>query len=425
MRIYCSGIGGIGLSAYAAFQASRGHTVSGSDRKDSALLEDLRGQGITVFLTQDAANVPEDADLFVYSEAIPKDAPERARAEELGIPQQSYFHALGEISKNAFVIAVCGTHGKSSTTAMVARLLIQAGQEPSVVVGTKLRELGGRNWRAGKSGVFVLEACEYRRSFHFLSPDVVLMTNADGDHFDAYASVEEYQEAFVEFLKRLPEDGLVITHMDDPDCARIAEAAGRRIIDADEQPMVPLATPGEHMRKNAQLVLALADEREIGQEKAAAILAGFAGTWRRMEVKGEWNGVTVIDDYAHHPAEIRAVLSAMREAYPGRRIVVAFQPHTHDRTRKLYDDFLTSFTDADLVVIPNVYNARSDIETGMVDVPTLAADIARESKTEVRDGKSLAETETVLREEILKPGDVLVCMGAGDVTELAAAFVQA
>lgn len=423
MIIYCSGIGGIGLSAYAALQANAGHTVYGSDRKDSALLQDLRSQGITVFLTQEAKNIPENIDLFVYSEAIPKDAPERVRAAELGVEQQSYFHALGALTKDYRVIAVCGTHGKSSTTAMTARLLIEAGKDPSVVVGTKLKELGGRNWRAGKSDLFVVEACEYRRSFHYLSPDVILFTTVDGDHFDAYKDVEEYRQAFVEFFHRLPEDGAIVYHGTDPDCRAVAEKAGRRLIDADTQPMVQLATPGEHMRKNAQLPLALAAEMGIDAEQAKRILGGFSGTWRRMEVKGERDGVTVIDDYAHHPAEIRAVLAAMKEAYPGRRIVCAFQPHTHDRTRKLYADFLPVFKDADLVIAPNIYNARADIETGAVDLASFLADIARESKTETRDGKTMQETERMLKEEILKPGDVLVCMGAGDITELAARMI--
>jgi UDP-N-acetylmuramate--alanine ligase len=424
MKIYCSGIGGIGLSAYAALQAKRGHAVMGSDRKDSALLQDLRSQGVTVFLSQDGSHVPADADLFVYSEAIPADAPERVKAKEHGIEAWSYFHALGELSKDSFVIAVCGTHGKSSTTAMAARLLIEAGKDPTVIVGTKVRELDGRNWRHGKSELFVLEACEYRRSFHYLHPDIVLMTNAGGDHFDAYKDVADYQQAFVEFLRRLPADGKVITHLGDADCKKVAQESGKTTIDADAFPLVPLATPGMHMRQNAQLVLALAKELKIGDVEAAAILKDFAGTWRRMEVKGEWQGVTIVDDYAHHPNEIRATLAAMREKFPGRRIVCLFQPHTHDRTLKLYDEFLVSFKDADVVVVPNVYNARADIETATVDVPTFIGDIAAGSGSEVINGKSLTEAENMLRETILKEDDVLVCMGAGDVTEVAGRFVD-
>lgn len=418
MKIYCSGIGGIGLSAYAALSASRGHTVFGSDRTDSALLDDLRSQGITVFLTQDGSAIPSDCDLFVYSEAIPESSPERLRAKELHIRSISYFEALGELSKNYFVIAVCGTHGKSSTTAMVAKMLIDAGKDPTVVVGTKTRELHGRNWREGKSDLFVLEACEYRKSFLHLSPSIALMTNVDGDHFDAYASLEEYQDAFVEFLKRLPRDGFVITHGGDPDCMTVAKKSKRPVIDADHFPSVTLQTPGAHMRHNARLALALAESLNISEEFAIQSLSGYSGSWRRMEVKGETNGVIIIDDYGHHPAEISATLEAMREAYPDRRIICVFQPHTHDRTLKLYDEFVASFRDANIVIIPDIYVARGEIEHDTVDVQKFVNDISQRSGVQAIDGKSLDETERLLRTEILKPGDVLLTMGAGNVTKL-------
>ncbi|UPA22141.1 UDP-N-acetylmuramate--L-alanine ligase [Candidatus Peribacteria bacterium] len=419
MKIYCSGIGGIGLSAYAALQAASGHTVSGSDRSDSALLEDLRSQGIAVHLTQDGSGLSDDTDLFVFSEAIPADAPERVKAAELGIKSLSYFAALGELVSGHTVIAVCGTHGKSSTTAMVAKMLIDLGKDPSVVVGTKMRELSGRNWRKGASDFFVVEACEYRRSFLFINPSIVLMTNVDGDHFDAYGSLEEYRKAFVDFLTQLPADGSVITHGEDPDCVAVASASGRTMIDADQFPLVQLATPGEHMRQNARLALALADQLKIDANVAHNSLSTFAGTWRRMEVKGEMeNGITLIDDYGHHPVEIRATLNAMREAYGDRRIVCVFQPHTHDRTKKLYLEFTDAFFDADLVIIPNIYVARSDIESGTVDVDTFVNDIAENSGVDAINGQSLAETENMLHADILQPGDVLITMGAGDITQL-------
>lgn len=419
MNIFCSGIGGIGLSAYASIQKAAGHTVSGSDRSDSALLQSLREQGIEIILKQDGSALPDVCDLLVYSEAIPVDAPERKIARERGIRSISYFQGLGEISKDYFVIAVCGTHGKSSTTAMAARVLIEAEKDPSVVVGTKVRELDGKNFRKGKSDLFLLEACEYRKSFHALSPDIVLMTNVDGDHFDAFKDMEEYHKAFRDFLNVLPADGVVITHSNDPDAKKIAMESGRRFIDADTFPLTKLSTPGEHMKQNARLVLALADVLKIPQAEAIKSLSGFAGTWRRMEVKGERDGITIIDDYAHHPKEIRATLAAMREAYPGRRIVCVFQPHTHDRTLKLYDDFLMSFKDADVVIVPAIYDARHDIETAMVDVPKFVKDIAKGSGAEVMEGHTLSETEKMLRGTILQSGDVLVCMGAGDVTGLA------
>ncbi len=426
MKIYCSGIGGIGLSAYASLQRAAGNEISGSDRNGSALIDDLRAQGITVHVDQLGSAVPADAQLFVYSEAIPADAPERRRAKELGIPQQSYPEALGNLSAgHAAVIAVCGTHGKSSTTGMAARLLMHSGREPTVVIGTKIQELGGRNWRTGRpNGTFLLEACEYRHSFHNYHPTVILMTNCDGDHFDFYKTPEDYRAAFVRFIGQLPQDGVLITHLSDPDCAAVARAAGRRTIDADVFPMIALRTPGTHMQRNAQLVLALAGHLGVPAKQAEAAVGGYAGSWRRLELKGSFGDIPVIDDYAHHPVEIRASLDAIIGAYPGRRIICVFQPHTHDRTVKMYDEFTRSFSGIDTVVIPNIYEARKDIESTRVDVEAFGNDVAAASGVRFVNGRSLAEAEKILRTDILRAGDVLVCMGAGDITDLAGKLVS-
>lgn len=425
MKIYCSGIGGIGLSAYAALRHAQGDDVSGSDRSGSALLDDLRSQGITIHLKQDGSALDDSFDLFVYSEALPVDHSERVKAKALGIRSVSYFQALGELSKDFFVIAVCGTHGKSSTTAMVARLLIEAGKDPTVVVGTKMKELNGRNWRKGASPIFVVEACEYRRSFHFISPKIAMLTTVDGDHFDAFSSLDEYRAAFTEFLKRLPEDGPVILHGTDPHAVNVAKDADRTMIDADEYPLIPLQTPGEHMRQNARLALALAALLDIPSGDAQTFVAGYAGSWRRMEQKGSMkNGAIVIDDYGHHPAEIKATLGAMREAYPDRRIVCVFQPHTHERTRTLYEEFVQSFHDADVVIVPDIYVARSDIETGTVDVDAFVADIAAASDVQAINGHGLAETETLLCTEVAQGNDVIITMGAGTITSLSDRLIE-
>jgi UDP-N-acetylmuramate--alanine ligase len=424
VKIYCSGIGGIGLSAYASLQKIAGHDVAGSDRNDSALLEDLRSQGIEIVLDQSGAKVPKDADLFVYSEAIPPDAPERKKAAELGIQQISYPQALGELSKNHTVIAVCGTHGKSSTTAMAAKLLMEAGKDPTIVVGTKLRELNGRNWCQGKSDLFLLEACEYKHSFHQYSPDIILLTTCDGDHFDFYASDADYKKAFVDFIQRLPEGGKLVTHMSDDDCRTVAEAAGRRTIDADTFPKIPLLTPGEHMRQNAQLVLGLAQLLGISPTVAAGYVSNYAGSWRRMEERGKYKDIPVIDDYAHHPKEIAATLQALREKHAKSRVVCVFQPHTHDRTIKLFAEFEKSFSDADLVLVTDIYEARKHLDGDKADPKKLAEGIAAKSDTDARYAGSLADVAKLLKTE-LQSGDVLICMGAGDVTALAGEMATA
>lgn len=420
MKIYCSGIGGIGLSAYASLMHKAGHEVFGSDRSDSPLLDDLRGQSIGIFLDQSGKALPDGLDLFVYSEAIPDDAPERTTARSKNIREISYPQAVGELSRGKKLIVVCGSHGKSSTTAMVARLLIEAGMDPTVVVGTKLHELDGRNWRQGMTEWFVLEACEYRRSFLHYDPNIILLTNADIDHLDYYTSQEDYRAAFIEFANKLPSGGALITHMSDAESSMIAHTCHAEIIDADAEPMIELKTPGKHMRHNAQLALSLAKKLGIDQAKAIEILGGFAGTWRRMEEKGIiMDDVLVIDDYGHHPVEIRATLEALSEAHPMRRVVCVFQPHTHDRTIKLYDDFTLAFQKADVVVIPNIYDARHHIETAEVDVPKFIDDIAQNSGVMALYTHSLQETVTKLHTEILQPHDLVVVMGAGDITNVA------
>lgn len=417
MKIYCSGIGGIGLSAYAALQKANGHSVSGSDASTTPLTNDLEYQGITVYNKQDGSHVPEDADLFVYSEAIPADAPERKCAAECGIRQISYFAALGELSKDYTVVAVCGTHGKSSVTAMAATVLLATGKDPTVIVGTKVPQLDGKNWRKGNSDLFLLEACEYRGSFLHLHPDIIILINADGDHFDAYNSVEEYQRAYAEFIGRLPADGVLITHMTDPDCANLAASCPGTVIDADTLPLPELSVPGLHMRQNGQLVAALA--HHIGIQSSA--LSCFSGTWRRMEIKGETpDGVLVIDDYGHHPKEIAATIAATKEKYPDRRLVCLFQPHTHNRTLYFWDEFCIAFDAADEVIVTDIYDARPDTNSEQADAKQLAADIHTESTY----GGSISEAKNLLCRSILQRNDVLLVLGAGDVTNIAGELVS-
>ena len=424
MKIYCAGIGGIGLSAYASLQHARGNEVMGSDRCESVLLHSLRSHGIPVTLDQSGRGIPSEIDLFVYSEAIPIDAPERVRARAIGVRQMNYFEALGDLSRDARVIAVCGTHGKSSTTGMAAQLLMECGKDPTVVVGTKLPLLGGLNYRQGKSNIFLLEACEYRRNFLRLSPDIILMTTVDGDHFDAFESLEDYQRAYSEFLQKLPKNGVVITHGSDPDCARVVHAWGGRWMDADIFPLPALSIPGRHMQENARLVLGLADILHIPREHALQALLRYTGGWRRMEVKGVFgDDILVIDDYGHHPREIRSTLEALRGANPLRRLICVFQPHTHDRSIKLYADFLSAFSHVDSLILADVYDARSDIERDMLDMYRFTEDIGRESKVPVRYGGSLAQVEQYLRSGVLSSGDLLVCMGAGGITDLAERMV--
>ena len=424
MKIYCSGIGGIGLSAYAAIQHAYGHTVSGSDRSESLITDDLAEQGINVYMEQDGSHIPGDADLFVYSEALPPDAPERVRAHRQGIRSLSYFEVLGELSREyRTVIAVCGSHGKSSTTAMTAVMMVDIGKNPTVIVGTRVPQLDGRNWRRGTKDVLVVEACEYRSSFLNFQPQIVLMTNVDWDHVDAFPSREAYEVAYVKFLKQIGQNGILITHGGDSLCRNVADEARGRMIDADTEAKILLQVPGEHMQENAQIVLALARYLDIPMEQAKKSLQNYRGCWRRMELKGYYSLPTtneqlpVIDDYAHHPTEIRATLKALKQAHPAKRLVCIFQPHMHNRTREFYLEFCTAFADADTMILMDVYDARSTVEKERIDIQKFARDIGA---TYSGDGKA---TEVYVR-SIAKEGDILVCMGAGDVTNLALCISQ-
>ena len=424
MKIYCSGIGGIGLSAYASLARAAGHTVLGSDRAASALVEDLRSQGIDITLNQDGSQVPEDADLFVYSEAIPEEAPERKAAKAQGITQKSYPEAVAELTKGHRLIAVSGTHGKSSTTAMVARMMLDSGMDPTIVVGTKMNELNNRNWHRGAGKDFVLEACEYRRSFLNYKPQIILLTTCDGDHFDYFQSQEDYRKAFLEFIRSLPSDGVLITHMSDPDCAAVAKESGKKVMDADENPLPELGIPGAHMQQNAQLALALAEQLVLDPETAMKSLQGFRGTWRRMEQCGQTKeGAIVYDDYGHHPREVRATIEGLRTKFPDRKIICVFQPHTHDRTIKLWDDFARSFTAANLVIIPNVYDARGHLEKKLVDLPAFLKAIEQWSGVPAVNRLGFDETEKAVH-AFAQEGDIVLCMGAGDITNLATKLVS-
>jgi UDP-N-acetylmuramate--alanine ligase len=374
---------------------------------------------------QDGSQVPSDADLFVYSDALPEDAPERKKAKEYKIRSLSYFQALGELTAGYDVIAVAGTHGKSSTTSMAALLLVDAGLDPTVVVGTKVPDLDGKNFRKGGSKLFLVEACEYRRHFLHFQPKIILVTNADGDHFDSFTSVDDYRNAFREFLGQITSDGAVITHLGDADCRAVTDGIHSTVIDADQFSLPTLAIPGAHQRQNAQLVLALADHVGVDPKKARESLARYRGSWRRMEVKGKTKeGALVIDDYAHHPREIAATVAGAREAYGEKKIIGVLQPHMHNRTIALYDDFLTCFKGLDLLVLTDIYDARSDTESETVDIHKFAEDIAKHSGIEVQYAGGLAQAKAKLQSGLLHDGDVVLVMGAGDVTNLATEMTQ-
>lgn len=423
--IFMSGIGGIGMSALAQYFADKGVCVAGSDRGESPTTELLERKGIRVVIGQNAGNVPSGTDALVYSDAVPADNPERARASELGIKQYSYFEMLGEISAGKTTVAVAGTHGKTTTTGMLARILRDAGVSPTVIVGSLVTDFGS-NYLRGDSDIFVVEACEYRDHLLELSPRVLVITNLEWDHTDWFPSLEALQATFREAIACVPADGAIITNPRDENIApllRQGYAGQARIIDYTEEPAYELRMPGEFNRMNARAAAAAARVilPGIADSAISASLAAFQGTWRRFEYKGKTaRGANVYDDYAHHPTAVRETLRALRAQTAG-RVIVAFHPHLYSRTRDLLDEFATAFGDADRALIAPIYSAREK-DDGTVSSGMLA-ERARGNGARADALDSFDAIERALAEA--GEGDAVITMGAGDIYKVADALVKA
>lgn len=421
-KVHFIGIGGIGISAIARMFKGEGKEISGSDRGESKVTEELEQVGIKVFLEQRADNVPDDVDLIVYTLAIPADNPEFMRAKELGVPMLSYPEALGLVSSTKYTIAVSGTHGKTTTTAMLARIFREAKLEPTVVVGSIIPELYS-NFVAGKGKYFIAEACEYKRSFLNLNPQAVIITNIDTDHLDYYKDLADIQSAFAELVSKIPTDGYLICDPNDERLAPVLAVAKCQVVDylvSAKSEEIKLLIPGKHNIKDAQAALALAVTLGVDKPMALEALSHFTGTWRRYEVKGlSPNHVMIYDDYAHHPTEIKATLQGTRESYgPNSNITVVFQPHLFSRTKLLLDDFANSFDDTNTVIVTDIYAAR-EIDDGTISSRDLVERL-KEKNIDARYISDFAEIEQVLKEivEKGKPGDIVITMGAGEAFQI-------
>jgi len=404
------GIGGIGMSALARMLVHRGVVVSGSDSSESELTKVLEGEGINIVYKQVAENIKADIDLVVYTDAMPQDHAELVAAREAGITTMSYFEALGEAAKEYKVIAIAGTHGKTTTAAMTAQAMISAGLDPTVIVGSIVDwEDGSKsNFRAGQSEYLLVEACEYKRHFLQFSPHILAVTNIELDHPDYYKDLRDVEDAFAELASK---SEIVL-----------AESSIQKYM-----LRVPeLRVPGEYNKENAALALAICDELGADMEKAKSALQDFTGTWRRFDYKGVTkSGARVYDDYAHHPTAIKAMLKGVRvmiDAKPRKasqrgKIIVVFEPHTYTRTAELMGDFAQSFADADEVIIAPIYAAREESIDG-VTAEALAQRVAmyRNSDT-VQFTKTLGEAITKAN-ELGQKGDIIIFMGAGNLYSL-------
>jgi UDP-N-acetylmuramate--alanine ligase len=442
VKIHFVGIGGIGMSGIAELLLNLGYRVSGSDLKESEITRRLASLGGSVVIGHRAENVSPDVDVVVISSAVKRGNPEVVAARDRGIPVVPRAEMLAELMRLKDGVAIAGSHGKTTTTSMIATVLAHAGLDPTAVVGGKLNALGS-NAKLGKGRLIVVEADESDGSFLRLSPTIAVITNVDAEHLDHYGTVEALQQAFVDFADRVPFYGLAVMCVDHPvvqhliprlikrhvtygvspqadwraDDVRLAPFQARFTVSHRGKPLgeIALKMVGAHNVLNALACCAVAHELGIPFATTSEALGEFQGVQRRFTVRGEVRGVTVVDDYGHHPAEIKATLAGARASFPHRRIVCAFQPHRYTRTRDLLGDFATAFNDADSLVLTEIYAAGEDPIPGVTGTRLHEAVKAcghRDAIFVDRAGLSAR-----LRQQV-REGDLVLTLGAGDITHV-------
>ncbi len=445
MKIHFIGIGGIGVSALAQYYLAKGEQVSGSDLASSEITELLKRKGAKIIIDQNAKNITKNIDLVIYSPAVKEDNPELKEAKNLGIKCLSYPEVLGELTKKYFTIAITGTHGKSTTTAMVALLLIKAGFDPTVIVGTKLKEFNNSNFRMGKSKYLIIEACEHEESFLNYWPKAAVITNIEKDHLDYYKNLNNILKAFKKFISHLPKNGVLITNKDDKNIAQILISKAKKYTgqtcvfslnqkrEAEKLRKI-LRIPGEHNIYNALAALTVARVLKIPDKISFKALSEYKGVWRRFEIKKSIvNGqqLIVISDYAHHPTEVKATLKASREKFARQKIWCVFQPHQYQRTYYLFNDFVKVFKEAldenwiDKLIITDIYDVagREDKEIKKkVSSKKLIKEIKENLKNfamarNVKHISSIKQTANYLKKN-LEDKEILIIMGAGDIYKL-------
>jgi UDP-N-acetylmuramate--alanine ligase len=447
-KTYFIGIGGSGMSGIAELLHHNGFEVSGSDMQVSIQTDYLRSLGIEIFIGHKAENV-SNAELVVYSSAVQEDNPEMQHARKLGIPIIRRAEMLGELMRLKYTLAIAGTHGKSSTTSLVGSILETAGEDPTVIVGGIVQGKGS-GATIGKGSYLVAEADEFDHSFLQMMPSSAIITNIDTDHLDTYKDLDDIKNAFVEFANKVPFYGQIILCMDDIGCQSILARLTKPVVTYGFSPQATYSVKncrysengsefsvyrngnlldefsirlfGKHNVQNATGAIALATEESIPAEISKKALTKFAGVKRRMEFKGKVRGAPVFDDYAHHPTEVAASLSAFRESFPNRRIIAVFQPHLYSRTRDQAEEFGTAFLSSDTLLVCDVYGAREEPIEGISGKLIFDFAHARGHKNAYFAGAKENVLE-ILRGEI-KSEDLIVIMGAGNITLLSAKILE-
>jgi UDP-N-acetylmuramate--alanine ligase len=429
LKVHFIGIGGIGVSALARYYLEMGHKVSGSDLVSSEITDAWKGKGAKIFIGKHKAkNLLKDLDLVIYSPAISKNNPELLKAKSYKLEAKSYPEALGELTKKYFTIAVCGSHGKSTVTAMIGILLKKAGFDPTVVVGTKVKEFGNSNCRVGKSKYLVIEADEHFASFLNYWPKIIVLTSLEPDHLDYYKNFKNYLKAFQKFISHLPKDGILIANKDDRNTYNTFSTAVKNVLwyslkqkEAGKIRRI-LKVPGEHNVSNALAVLAVARILRVPDKISFKALSEYRGSWRRFEIKKikiKNKRLTIINDYAHHPTQIKVTLEAARKKYPKKKIFCIYQPHQYQRTYYLWNDFVKVLKEAPVNKLI------------LTDIYSVAGREKKEIKEKVNSKKLVkaVNSENVIflqKQKIidylkknLKGGEVVIIMGAGDIYDLA------
>ncbi len=446
-RIHFVGIGGVGMSGIAEVLVNLGYQVGGSDVKDSPVTQRLQTLGVTFHVGHDAKNI-EDAQVVVISSAVRGDNPEVVAAHAAKVPVIPRGEMLAELMRMKYGIAIAGSHGKTTTTSMVAQVLSQGGIDPTIVIGGKLGAIGS-NAKLGKGPFLVAEADESDGSFLMLSPTIAVITNIDREHLDHYRDLDEIKDAFVSFGNKIPFYGSVFACMDCPNVASVRPRLRRQVRTYGTNPQVDirardieqvgwrtnfkvkafgeelgsfsLGVPGQHMVLNALATIGVALEMGVEREIIHASLASFTGADRRFQKRGERKGVLVVDDYGHHPTEIAATLAAARLGFPERRIVVAFQPHRYTRTQALLDEFGQAFFDADVVVVTDIYAASEPPIPGLTG-RTLVDAILAHGQREAHYVPRIEDMPKAL-DEFTQAGDLLLTLGAGTITHVGPQFL--
>lgn len=443
MKIHFIGIGGIGVSALARYFLARGDEVSGSDSAASEITADLEKMGIKIFVGHKAENISQ-SDCVIFSAAVQDINLELVEARRQGIKTQKYAQALGEITKEKYTIAVSGMHGKSTTTAMIGLMLEKAGLDPTVIVGTRLKEWSNSNFRSGKSKYLVIEADEYDRSFLNYWPKVLVLLNIEEEHLDTYTGgLADIMKTFEEYVGHLDSEGVLIFNEEDNNIATLINTKSQFLISKQIQNPkfkiqkynagvvsgLKLRVPGRHNISNANAALAVARLLGIDEKIAVESLNNFSGAWRRMEYKGEINGAKVYDDYGHHPTEIAATLNGAKELVgQNGKLWCVFQPHQYHRTFDLFEKFIGAFSAADKVVLLPIYSVagREDEEIKkQVSSEKLALRLQAQGKKEdVVYIEDFNKAGAYLKER-LQARDVCLIMGAGDIYKLTNLLIKA